>query len=52
MRILFVMNPKAGRGATLKKMPQLEKLLQDKEMDYEIRWTEGPGDATLSLIHI
>ena len=35
VRILFVMNPKAGRGATLKKLPRLEKLLQDKEMDYQ-----------------
>ena len=47
MKILFVMNPKAGRGATIKKLPRLEKLLQDKEMDYEIKWTEGPGDATI-----
>ena len=47
MRILFAMNPKAGRGNTLKQLPRLEKLLQEKEMDYEVRWTEGPGDATI-----
>ncbi|SVD07807.1 uncharacterized protein METZ01_LOCUS360661, partial [marine metagenome] len=41
------MNPKAGRGAALKKLPRLEKMLQNKEMDYEIRWTKGPGDATI-----
>ena len=47
MRILFAMNPKAGRGNTLKQLPRLENLLQEKEMDYEVRWTEGPGDATI-----
>ena len=41
------MNRTAGRGATIKKLPRLEKLLQDKEMDYEIKWTESPGDATI-----
>ena len=46
MRILFVINPQAGRGTTLKLLPQLEKLLLEKEVDHEIRWTEGPGDAT------
>ena len=46
MRILFVINPQAGRGTTLKLLPQLEKLLLEKEVDHEIRWTKGPGDAT------
>lgn len=47
MRILFIVNPEAGRGTAAKRLPRLEKLLREKEVDHEIRQTTGPGDATV-----
>ena len=45
MRILFIINPTAGRGTAVKKIETLERLLHLKEVDYELLKTLGPGDA-------
>ena len=47
MRILFIVNPTAGRGAGAKKLQKLEKLLDVKGVDHELLQTTGPGDAKL-----
>ncbi len=45
MRILFIVNPTAGRGTAAKKLPKLEKLLESKGVDHQLLQTTGPGDA-------
>jgi YegS/Rv2252/BmrU family lipid kinase len=45
-RIVIVCNSKAGKGAVRSHLPEVETLLQQRELDYIVRETEGPGHAT------
>ncbi len=42
----FIVNPKAGAGAGLKKWKKMKELLDKKEIPYEVYFTDGPGSAT------
>lgn len=44
--LVLIANRHAGRGAVAKALPQVEDHLSRRELDYEVRYTEGPGDAT------
>jgi diacylglycerol kinase family enzyme len=45
--LTLVCNRKAGRGGVGKCLPQVERLLAERGLEYEIAHTEGPGHATL-----
>jgi YegS/Rv2252/BmrU family lipid kinase len=46
MKHLFIINPAAGKGKTLKLIPNIENMLKDKEDEYFIEITKGVGHAT------
>lgn len=41
----IILNPAAGRGATVKALPVIEEFLQNKQLDYQVQLTEYPGHA-------
>jgi diacylglycerol kinase (ATP) len=43
---LFIVNPVAGRGNTLKIIPEIEKLMDKHSLPYKVEVTEAPGHAT------
>ncbi len=43
--LTLIVNPRAGRGAQ-GATPTIERTLRSLGLDYELRTTEGPGDAT------
>lgn len=45
MSILFIVNPVAGKGKSLNIVPRVESICEKHNCSYEIRYTEGPGDA-------
>ena len=45
--LTLVCNLNAGRGGVGKCLPQVERLLAERGLDYEVVRTEGPGHATL-----
>src|SRR5215207_5659631 len=45
--LTLVCNLKAGRGGVAKCLPQVERLLAERGLEYELARTEGPGHATL-----
>ena len=45
--LTLVCNLKAGRGGVAKSLPEVERLLAERGLEYEVRLTEGPGHATL-----
>lgn len=47
MRVLFIVNPVAGKGRALKIVPDIEsEMEQMSEVEYKIEYSKGPGDAT------
>jgi YegS/Rv2252/BmrU family lipid kinase len=46
MDILFVVNPKAGKGRAKKIVPAIENECKKYGVDYEIKYTNAPGDGT------
>ncbi len=42
---IFIVNPKAGRGAGRRVVPSLERALKRLRLDYILAVTEGPGHA-------
>jgi YegS/Rv2252/BmrU family lipid kinase len=44
--LTLVVNPRAGRGRVRTKLAGIEGALQERELEYEVSVTEGPGDAT------
>lgn len=46
MKHLFIINPAAGKGKTLKLIPLIHKILKDKGEEYIIEITKGEGHAT------
>ena len=45
-RLTLIINPRAGRGSVRKKLPAIEQALRERDLEYDVRVTEGPGDAT------
>lgn len=43
---LFIVNPHAGRGKGLKVWKEVELLLQQRKIVYQVKFTQGKGDAT------
>lgn len=43
---LFIVNPVAGKGHTLKIIPEIEALMEKHSLPYQIAITEAPGHAT------
>lgn len=46
MKHLFIINPAAGKGKTVKLIPRIRECCESKSLDYEITITEYPGHAT------
>jgi YegS/Rv2252/BmrU family lipid kinase len=46
MKHLFIINPAAGKGKTLKLIPVIKKIFENKEDDYFIEITKGTGHAS------
>jgi len=44
--LTVIVNPHAGRGRVAEEVPELERQLRAKGLQYTLRFTEGPGDAT------
>ena len=47
MKLLFIINPVAGKGKTRDAIPIIEHFCRQRGIQYKIRETKGPGDATL-----
>ena len=45
-RLVLIANPRAGRGRVGQEMPEVERTLLAKGLEYTIHETSGPGDAT------
>jgi YegS/Rv2252/BmrU family lipid kinase len=45
-QLTVIVNPHAGRRRVGAEIPDLERTLQSRGLAYELRRTEGPGDAT------
>lgn len=45
-KILFIVNPTAGRGKTLKSLPIIESFLKSGKINYDIELTKYPKHAT------
>jgi YegS/Rv2252/BmrU family lipid kinase len=43
--LIFIGNPVAGKGKTLKRWPELEKAIREKGWTYDIRWTTAKGEG-------
>lgn len=46
MRHLFIINPTAGGGRTLKLVPEIKKIFENNPEDCIVEMTKCPGDAT------
>jgi diacylglycerol kinase (ATP) len=44
--IALIVNPKAGRGNALTKLPEVEKIIRKLGLAYEVFITNAPGEAT------
>ncbi len=45
-RYLLIVNPEAGSRSTMKALPEIERLLRDRNADYEFHFTKERGHAT------
>lgn len=45
--MVLICNGRAGRGGVARALPEMESLLAERDLEYELRHTEGPGHATL-----
>jgi len=45
-KYLLIVNPAAGSGKTMKALPQIERILHQKKVNYEFHFTEEPMHAT------
>lgn len=46
MKHIFIINPISGKGKTLKIAENIEKVCKDEDLDFEIKYTTYPGEAT------
>jgi YegS/Rv2252/BmrU family lipid kinase len=44
--IAVIVNPRAGRGKAISNLPEVENILREFSLDYEVFFTSGPGNAT------
>jgi len=44
--LMLICNVRSGRGRVAKYLPQVKSHLERRELEYDIRYTERPGDAT------
>jgi diacylglycerol kinase (ATP) len=44
--LVIIVNPMSGRGRVAAEIPEIERTLQGKGLEYRILLTQGPGDAT------
>lgn len=47
MKIMFIINPAAGKGKAIKTWRNIKRRIDDFGLDYVYRFTTGPRDATL-----
>lgn len=47
MKIMFIINPVAGKGSAIKIWRDIKRLIDDAGLDYAYKFTTGPRDATL-----
>ena len=45
-KLVVICNGKAGKGGVKKHLPEVKTMLEQRELDYIVRETEGPGHAT------
>ena len=45
--MVLVVNSRAGKGGVAKSLPELESHLRQRDLEYEVRTTEGPGHASV-----
>ena len=45
-RMVLICNSRAGRGGVAKSLPEIERHLKERDLDYELVHTEGAGHAT------
>ncbi|HEY1533359.1 MAG TPA: diacylglycerol kinase family protein [Polyangiaceae bacterium] len=50
MKLRVILNPTAGSGSAVRRLPTLKRLLEDRGIHAEIAETSKPGDAT-RLVH-
>ena len=46
MKHIFIVNPTSGKGRASKAAIGIKKVCEKENLDYEIHYTKGPGDAT------
>jgi diacylglycerol kinase (ATP) len=46
-KIVFIVNPNAAMGSTLREWPQIEKMARDRLGTFQTLLTTGPGDAIM-----
>lgn len=44
--MVLICNARAGRGGVGKALPEVRRHLEERKLDYEVRYTDGPGRAT------
>ncbi|MEA2476775.1 MAG: diacylglycerol kinase [Actinomycetota bacterium] len=44
--MVLICNARAGHGGVGKALPKIRGLLEERGLDYEVRYTQGPQDAT------
>jgi YegS/Rv2252/BmrU family lipid kinase len=44
--LILICNSRSGRGGVGKTLPEVRSHLEQRELDYEVRYTEGSGHAT------
>lgn len=44
--MVLICNSRSGRGGVGRALPDVRAHLEERELDYEVRYTEGPGHAT------
>lgn len=44
--LILICNSRAGRGGVGKSLPEVRSNLEQRELDYEVRYTDGRGHAT------
>lgn len=46
MKYIFIVNPNSGKGKSLKVSEKIKKVCEERNLDYEMHFTEQPHDAT------
>ncbi len=44
--MVLICNARSGRGGVAKALPDVQEHLRNRDLEYELRYTEGPGHAT------